>query len=246
MAWCGQPSYGVSTRRRQENDKTERAVDSDSFSAYNMHNMTLSDWKNKLYFGDNLDILRDHVASESVDLIYLDPPFNSNATYNVLFQEKGGEDSAAQITAFEDTWHWGIEPEHAYQEMVKESPKKLADLLQAMRTFLGQNDMMAYLTMMAQRMVELHRVLKPTGSIYLHCDPTASHYLKLVMDAIFGFKNYQNEIVWKRTFAHNDPSRCGRIHDIIYFYSKSQIQNTLTLSLTNTTKPGKNGMQGLI
>ena len=183
--------------------------------------MTLPDWKNKLYFGDNLDILREHVASGSVGLIYLDPPFNSNATYNVLFQEKGGEKSAAQITAFEDTWQWGMESEYAYQEVVKGGSQKLADLLQAMRTFLGQNDMMAYLTMMAQRMVELHRVLKPTGSIYLHCDPTASHYLKLLMDAIFNFKNYQNEIVWKRTFAHNDPSRCGRIHDIIYFYSKS-------------------------
>jgi len=155
------------------------------------------DWKNKLYFGDNLDILREHIASESVDLIYLDPPFNSNATYNVLFQEKTGEKSAAQITAFEDTWHWGMESEYAYQEMVKEGSRKLADLIQAMRTFLGQNDMMAYLVMMAQRMVELHRVLKPTGSIYLHCDPTASHYLKLLMDAIFGIVNFRNEIIWR-------------------------------------------------
>jgi site-specific DNA-methyltransferase (adenine-specific) len=118
--------------------------------------METSSWKNRLYFGDNLDILRQHVASESVDLIYLDPPFNSNATYNVLFQEKSGEKSAAQITAFEDTWHWGMESEYAYQEVVKEGQRKLADLLQAMRTFLGQNDMMAYLVMMAQRMVELH------------------------------------------------------------------------------------------
>jgi len=182
--------------------------------------MTTSEWKNKLCFGDNLDILREHVPAESVDLIYLDPPFNSNATYNILFQEKSGEKSAAQITAFEDTWHWGMESEYAYHEVVKKGSKKLADLLQAMRQFLGQNDMMAYLVMMAQRMTELHRVLKPTGSIYLHCDPTASHYLKLQMDAIFGFKNYQNEVVWKRTFAHNDPSRSGRIHDILFFYSK--------------------------
>ncbi len=147
--------------------------------------METGNWKNKLYFGDNLDILREHVASESVDLIYLDPPFNSNATYNVLFQEKSGEKSAAQITAFEDTWHWGMESEYAYQEVVKEGTRKLADLIQAFRMFLGQNDMMAYLTMMAQRMSELHRVLKPTGSIYLHCDPTASHYLKLLMDSAF-------------------------------------------------------------
>ena len=137
----------------------------------------MADWKNKLYFGDNLDILREHVPDESVDLIYLDPPFNSNATYNVLFREASGEGSAAQIHAFDDTWHWNIESERAYREVVTDGPKKLADLLQAMRSFLGQNDMMAYLAMMAPRMNELHRVLKPTGSIYLHCDPTASHYL---------------------------------------------------------------------
>ena len=140
---------------------------------------------NKLYFGDNLDILRENVADESVDLIYLDPPFNSNATYNVLFRERSGEDSAAQITAFEDTWKWSIESEYAYQDVITGGPEKLGDLLQSMRGFLGQNDMMAYLTMMAQRMAELHRVLKPTGSIYLHCDSTASHYLKLMMDAVF-------------------------------------------------------------
>ena len=148
--------------------------------------MTTPDWKNKLYFGDNLDILRNEVADASVDLIYLDPPFNSNANYNVLFQERSGEQSAAQITAFEDTWHWSLESEGAYRDVVNNGPRKLSDLLQAMRSFLGENDMMAYLTMMAQRMVELHRVLKDTGSIYLHCDPTASHYLKLMMDAVFG------------------------------------------------------------
>jgi len=183
--------------------------------------MTLPGWKNKLYFGDNLDILRDHVASESADLIYLDPPFNSKATYNVLFQEKSGEKSAAQITAFEDTWHWGMESEYAYQEVVKESPRKLADLMQAMHKFLGQNDMMAYLVMMAQRMVELHRVLTPTGSIYLHCDPTASHYLKLVMDAVFGARNFQNEIIWKRASAHNMKTKgYVRGNDVILFYAK--------------------------
>ena len=146
----------------------------------------MADWKNKLYFGDNLDILREHVPDESVDLVYLDPPFNSNATYNVLFKEASGEGSTAQIHAFDDTWHWSMESEDAYREVVTDGPKKLADLLQAMRSFLGQNDMMAYLTMMSPRMVELHRVLKPTGSIYVHCDPTASHYLKLLMDAVFG------------------------------------------------------------
>ncbi len=183
-------------------------------------------WKNKLYFGDNLDILREHVADETVDLIYLDPPFNSSATYNVLFQERGGEQSAAQIEAFEDTWHWGLESERAYHEVVVQAPKKLADLVQALRAFLGQNDMMAYLTMMAQRMVELHRVLKPTGSIYLHCDPTASHYLKLLMDAAFGPRSFRNEVVWKRTTAHSDSKQglqgYGRIHDVLLFYAKSE------------------------
>ena len=185
----------------------------------------MPDWKNKLYFGDNLDILREHVPDESVDLIYLDPPFNSNATYNVLFKEATGEGSAAQIQAFGDTWHWSIESEAAYREVVLDGPKPLADLLQAMRSFLGQNDMMAYLTMMAQRMVELHRALKPTGSIYLHCDPTASHYLKLLMDAVFGPTHFRTEITWKRTSAHSDTKQGrrqhGRVHDILLFYTKS-------------------------
>ena len=184
--------------------------------------MTTTDWKNQLYFGDNLDILRNHVADASVDLIYLDPPFNSNANYNVLFQEKGGQQSAAQITAFEDTWHWNLDSESAYQDVVTNGTGKLPDLLQAMRSFLGDNDMMAYLTMMAQRMAEFHRVLKETGSIYLHCDPTASHYLKLLMDSVFGPQNFRNEIVWKRTSAHNSASRYGPNHDIILFCSRSQ------------------------
>ena len=189
--------------------------------------MTTPDWKNQLYFGDNLDILRNQVADASVDLIYLDPPFNSNANYNVLFQEKSGQQSAAQITAFEDTWHWSLDSESAYRDVVTNArapfqTRKLPDLLQAMRSFLGDNDMMAYLTMMAQRMVELHRVLKDTGSIYLHCDPTASHYLKLLMDSVFGPDNFRNEIIWKRTSAHNSATRYGPNHDVILFYSKSQ------------------------
>ena len=161
---------------------------------YNRFSMTES--TNKLYFGDNLNILRENVADESVDLIYLDPPFNSNATYNVLFRERSGEDSATRITAFEDTWKWSMESEYAYQEVITDGPEKLGNLLQSMRGFLGQNDMMAYLTMMAQRMAELHRVLKPTGSVYLHCDSTASHYLKLMLDAVFDQRNFRNEIIW--------------------------------------------------
>ena len=187
--------------------------------------MTNDDHPNRLYFGDNLDILRQHIADESVDLIYLDPPFNSNATYNVLFRERSGEESAAQITAFDDTWRWSLESELAYQDVVTQQGGKVGELLAAMRAFLGQNDMMAYLTMMAQRMVELHRVLKPTGSIYLHCDPTASHYLKLLMDAVFGADNFRNEITWKRRHgfsnAVHQSVRFGVCTDILLFYAKT-------------------------
>ncbi len=177
-------------------------------------------WKNKLYFGDNLTILRDYVPDESVDLIYLDPPFNSKATYNVLFAEQNGTKSQAQIKAFDDTWHWGMESEEAFHELVAKGPGKLPDLMDALRRFLGTNDMMAYLTMMAIRLVELRRVLKPTGSIYLHCDPTASHYLKLVMDAVFGQRNFGNEIVWCYTGPSNTKTYFPRKHDIIFFYAK--------------------------
>ena len=187
--------------------------------------MTTQEWKNQLYFGDNLDILRNHVADASVDLIYLDPPFNSNANYNVLFQEKGGQQSAAQITAFEDTWHWSLESESAYQDVVTNATGKLPDLLQAMRSFLGDSDMMAYLTMMAQRMFELHRVLKNTGSIYLHCDPTASHYLKLLMDSVFGRDLFKAEITWQRTSTHNDSTNFANVSDSILFYSNSAINS---------------------
>ena len=176
---------------------------------------------NRLYFGDNLDIMREHIPDASVDLIYLDPPFNSNATYNVLFRERGGGQSAAQITAFEDTWRWDFGSEVAFRDVVQNGPPDISSLLGAMRTFLGQNNMMAYLTMMSQRMVELRRILKPTGSIYLHCDPTASHYLKLLMDAVFGVMHFRNEIVWKRTGAHGGAKRWGRIHDTILFYTAS-------------------------
>ena len=183
---------------------------------------------NKLFFGDNLTILRRELVDDSVDLIYLDPPFNSKASYNVLFREKSGAESTAQITAFDDTWHWGLESQQAYHELITQGPRQLTELLQALANFLGHNDLMAYLVMMAIRLVELHRVLKPTGTIYLHCDPTASHYLKMVMDAIFGPRRFLNEIVWKRSSAHSDTKqgmrRCGRIHDIILLYRKSTEQ----------------------
>jgi DNA modification methylase len=164
--------------------------------------------------------MREHIPDESVDLVYLDPPFNSQTTYNVLFAEKNGSQSTAQITAFEDTWHWGREAESTYLEVVHQ-PGNLADLLVALRSVLGENDMMAYLVMMAPRLAELHRVLKPTGSIYLHCDTVASHYLKLLMDSIFKPQFFRNEIVWKRTSSHGDAQKYGRVHDIILHYSKT-------------------------
>ncbi len=184
----------------------------------------MAEWKNQLYFGDNLYILREHVLDESVDLIYLDPPFNSRANYNVLFTEHGGEQSAAQITAFEDTWHWGEESEHAYHALMTDSPERLSKLIEALRTFFGQSDMMAYLTMMAQRLVELHRVLKPTGTLYLHCDPTASHYLKMILDAIFGAANFRNEIIWQRSAPKGHAfTRFASAHDVLLAYGKSDV-----------------------
>src|SRR5437667_7416062 len=158
--------------------------------------------QNTLFYGDNLDILREYVPSESVDLCYLDPPFNSNRSYNVLFKDESGTESEAQITAFEDTWHWNQAAEHTYHELVTQAPPRVSKMVGALRDFVGTNQMMAYLVMMAARLVELHRVLKPTGSPYLHCDPTASHYLKILLDTIFDARNFRNEIVWKRTSAH--------------------------------------------
>ena len=176
---------------------------------------------NSLYYGDNLDILRRYVPDESVDLVYLDPPFKSDQTYNVLFQEKDGSQSASQIKAFEDTWHWDEQAARSFEEAV-EAGGQVAEAMRAFRTLLGTNDMLAYLSMMAPRLVELRRVLKNTGSIYLHCDPVASHFLKLLLDSTFGPENFQNEIVWQRTLAHNmRTNRFGRVNDILLFYSRS-------------------------
>lgn len=176
---------------------------------------------NVLYYGDNLEILRKYIPDNSIDLVYLDPPFNSKKDYNILFKENGGVESEAQIKAFTDTWHWTQPAENTYHDIVTNGPLKVGQLIGALHDAIGQNDVMAYLVMMTARLIELHRVLKPTGSLYLHCDPTASHYLKLVLDQIFGPANFRNEIVWKRTTAHSDPKRFGRIHDILLFYSKS-------------------------
>ncbi|MEK6629728.1 MAG: DNA methyltransferase, partial [Acidobacteriota bacterium] len=175
---------------------------------------------NQLYYGDNLDVLRRHIEDESVDLVYLDPPFNSNASYNVLFAERDGTEAASQIKAFEDTWKWDASAARACLEVI-ETGGKVSEAMQAFRTLLGDSDMMAYLAMMAPRLVELRRVLKPTGSIYLHCDPTASHYLKMLMDAIFGPRNFRNEVVWERTTGRKGGQQFGRVHDVLLFYSKS-------------------------
>ena len=183
---------------------------------------------NTLYYGDNLEVLRRYVPDESVDLVYLDPPFNSNASYNVLFRERSGEESPAQIKAFTDTWEWTQESERVYEREIitnPDAPSAVKEMIWAFRQFVGPNAMMAYLVMMAPRLVELRRVLKPTGSIYLHCDPTASHYLKLLMDTVFGPEQFRTEITWKRTSAHSDTrqgrQQHGRVHDLILFYSKS-------------------------
>ena len=159
---------------------------------------------NTLYYGDNLPVLRQYIADESVDLVYLDPPFNSNASYNVLFREKSGEESPAQIKAFTDTWEWTLEAERTFEQDIiynPQAPSAVKEMITALRQFVGQNALMAYLVMMTPRLVELRRVLKPTGSLYLHCDPTASHYLKILLDTVFGKENFKNEIIWRRTNA---------------------------------------------
>lgn len=183
---------------------------------------------NVLYYGDNLDILRKYIADASVDLVYLDPPFNSNRDYNVIFKDESGQKSDAQLLAFEDTWHWGPGVAATYSYLTNTSlhkgkvPDSVSGIVGALRQGIGTNQMMAYIVEMSVRLVELHRVLKPTGTLWLHCDPTASHYLRLILDAIFGPENLRNEIIWKRTSAHSDSKRAGRIHDVLLFYAKSE------------------------
>lgn len=180
-----------------------------------------------LYYGDNLDVIREYIKDESVDLIYLDPPFNSKRDYNLLFKSPKGHDSDAQIAAFKDSWHWNSQAEHEFSEILHQANTDVSEMMQALRRFLGENDMMAYLTMMCNRLLELHRVMKPTGSLYLHCDPTASHYLKIVLDGVFGKENFRTEISWKRSSAHNDAKQgrkqYGNIRDTIFFYTKTDI-----------------------
>ncbi|MDO8682833.1 MAG: DNA methyltransferase [Armatimonadota bacterium] len=175
--------------------------------------------KNTLYYGDNLDIMREHIADESVDLVYLDPPFNSSRDYNVLFKQAKKDENQAQIMAFTDTWQWS---KQRYEEIFDDPRNaKLFDLMESLYRILGQSEMMAYLVMMAPRLLELHRTLKPTGSLYLHCDPAASHYLKMMLDAVFRPTNFRNEVIWKRTSAHSSAKRYGSIHDVLLFYTRT-------------------------
>ncbi|MCU0643027.1 MAG: restriction endonuclease [bacterium] len=182
------------------------------------------DWKNQLYYGDNLPILKEYIKDESIDLIYLDPPFNSNRNYNVLFKDESGQESASQITAFEDTWHWDHVAEATFQELLLHSSAKVSMMLNSLKQFIGTNQVMAYLVMMTARLIELYRVLKPTGSLYLHCDPTASHYLKILLDTIFGKDRLRSEIIWKRYggFKRSSARKFPHKHDTIFFYSKTE------------------------
>ncbi|CAN5237171.1 hypothetical protein BH24CHL7_BH24CHL7_04280 [soil metagenome] len=185
---------------------------------------------NRLYFGDNLGILRDRISDASVDLVYLDPPFNSKKDYNLIFAGPSGERSTSQVQAFEDSWTWGEEAERVYQYLTNSAehhgrvPTQVSRLVGALRAGIGDNDVTAYLVMMAVRLIELHRVLKPTGSIYLHCDPAASHYLKVVMDAIFGATNFRREIVWRSGWVSGFKAAARnwiRNHDILLYYVKN-------------------------
>lgn len=186
--------------------------------------------KNELYYGDNLDVLRRKIASESVDLCYIDPPFNSKRNYFQIYNNQGGEDRA-QAQAFVDTWEWGDEAESGLAWITDvdqlnsgKLTEQTVELIKGLDKVLRRGSLLAYLVHMTLRIVEIHRVLKPTGSFYLHCDPTASHYLKLVLDAVFCGQggDFKNEIIWKRTFAHKPTHKYSPVHDVIFFYHKSQ------------------------
>lgn len=184
--------------------------------------MGKGDSPNHFYCGDNLDVLRLYMQEdETVDLIYLDPPFQSGKDYNLLFVRRDADARAsAQMKAFGDTWDWNQSARAAYDEVLGMG-RPLSLALETFHRFLGPSRMLAYLSMMAIRLFELHRVLKPTGSLYLHCDPSAGHYLKILLDAVFGPENFRNEIIWKRTNAHGNAKRFGPVHDVLFFYTKT-------------------------
>lgn len=177
--------------------------------------------KNTLFYGDNLDILRDYIEDESIDLIYLDPPFKKQKKYNIIFPEPNGSPSEAQTMVYADTWFWNDISEKYYEELVNEAPESLANTIIGLRKFLHESDMMTYLVHMAIRLIELNRVLKPAGSIYLHCDYTASHYLKLLMDSIFGDNNFRNEIIWCFRGGGVPKKDFSRKHNTVFRYSKT-------------------------
>jgi adenine specific DNA methylase Mod len=152
----------------------------------------------------------------------LTPPFNSNTTYNLLFASPAGDQARAQIEAFDDTWHWGEQSAREFRDIQKTAPTDVSNMLVALIDFLGTNDVTAYLTMLTSRLLEIKRLMKDTASIYLHCDPSASHYLKVILDGIFGAENFRNEIIWKRTTAKSlMTKRMPSNHDIIFYYTKT-------------------------
>lgn len=176
---------------------------------------------NSLYFGDNLEIMRERLADASVDLVYLDPPFNSDARYNVLFRSSDGRAAQAQAEAFRDTWFWDHEAQWSFDEIARIGGST-ASIVNALYTALGQSDLMAYLVMMSVRLHEIHRIMKPTGSLYLHCDPTASHYLKIILDGVFGPTCYRSEISWRRSTSHgNVRKNYGSLRDVLLYYTKT-------------------------
>jgi DNA modification methylase len=182
---------------------------------------------NVLYYGDNLDALRHGIPSDSIDLIYLDPPFNSDRSYSAIFADESGRKSDAQLAAFEDSWHWGPTAESHYEFLTNSGLHKgavraeVSSLVAALRLALKPTPLLAYLVEMTVRLVEMRRVLKPTGSLWIHCDPTASHYLKVVLDAIFLTEIFRNEVIWRRTGGPGATRTFGPIHDTLLFDSKT-------------------------
>ncbi|MFC2014702.1 DNA methyltransferase, partial [Chloroflexota bacterium] len=174
-----------------------------------------------LFLGDNLEILRNDIPDNSIDLVYLDPPFGSNRDYNLLYKESKGNQPEIRDKAFSDTWTWDRTAEDTLQDFRVKSPPEVAKLIDGILAGIGTTPVAGYLVMMAPRLLELHRVLKDNGSLYLHCNPTASHYLKLVLDRIFGAGNFRNEIAWSYKGGGRSKKYFARKHDTIFFYSKS-------------------------
>lgn len=173
---------------------------------------------NMIYLGDNLQVIRSHIADRSIDLIYLDPPFASDADYTYVSANPIPGRACNSVTAFVDTWEWGMESTLMLDDL-RTRNATLASLLSALTNGLRHNGLAAYLVMMGARLLELSRVLKPSGSLYLHCDASASSYLRVILDAIFGAENFRNEIAWKRTSSHNDSKKWAHIHDTLLFYA---------------------------